>query len=260
MSCARILVVDDEADILDLLSELLGESGYDVVRASDGREAMRALFQAQPDLVLLDVAMPELDGWQTLERIRDASDLPVLMLTARAGEDDKVRGLRAGANDYVTKPFSTRELLARIDALLRAHKGSGQPTETYADDFLTVDFADRAVAVEGSHVTLTPPRVQALVGVRPQREQNAQRRRASRPRVGRSGRGQARIGQALRELSQTKALRGRPCRRSHRDGPGVRLPLPRAQASGGRLGGFRFSGARGRPAGACAAPRAETAS
>jgi DNA-binding response OmpR family regulator len=156
MTRARILVVDDEVDILDLLSELLGESGYEVVRASDGREAIRALFHDQPDLVLLDVAMPELDGWQTLERIRDVSDLPVLMLTARAGEDDKVRGLRAGANDYVTKPFSTRELLARIDALLRAHKGSGQATETYADDFLTVDFADRAVAVEGSQVTLTP--------------------------------------------------------------------------------------------------------
>jgi DNA-binding response OmpR family regulator len=156
VSHARILVVDDEADILDLLSELLGESGYEVVRASDGREAIRALFQTQPDLVLLDVAMPELDGWQTIERIRDVSDLPVLMLTARASEDDKVRGLRAGANDYVTKPFSTRELLARIEALLRAHKGSRQPTETYADDFLTVDFADRAVAVEGSQVTLTP--------------------------------------------------------------------------------------------------------
>ena len=156
MSRARILVVDDEADILDLLSDLLGESGYEVLRASDGREAIRALFHAQPDLVLLDVAMPELDGWQTLERIRDVSDLPVLMLTARATEDDKVRGLRAGANDYVTKPFSTRELLARIEALLRAHKGSGQPTETYTDDFLTVDFADRAVAVEGSQVPLTP--------------------------------------------------------------------------------------------------------
>jgi DNA-binding response OmpR family regulator len=123
VTSARILVVEDEADILDLLTELLGESGYEVVRASDGREAIRALVHAQPDLVLLDVAMPELDGWQTLERIRDVSELPVLMLTARAGEDDKVRGLRAGANDYVTKPFSTRELLARIDALLRAHKG-----------------------------------------------------------------------------------------------------------------------------------------
>jgi DNA-binding response OmpR family regulator len=123
VTSARILVVEDEADILDLLTELLGESGYEVVRASDGREAIRALVHSPPDLVLLDVAMPELDGWQTLERIRDVSELPVLMLTARAGEDDKVRGLRAGANDYVTKPFSTRELLARIDALLRAHKG-----------------------------------------------------------------------------------------------------------------------------------------
>lgn len=156
MTLPRILVVDDEADILDLLSELLGESGYEVVRASDGREAIRALFHAQPDIVLLDVAMPDLDGWQILERIREVTDIPVLMLTARAGEDDKVRGLRAGANDYVTKPFSTRELLARIEALLRAHKGSGQPAETYADDFLAVDFADREVAVEGKHVTLTP--------------------------------------------------------------------------------------------------------
>lgn len=156
MTRARILVVDDEVDILDLLGELLGESGYDVIRASDGREAVRALFQQQPDLVLLDVAMPELDGWQTLERIRDVSDVPVLMLTARAGEDDKVRGLRAGANDYVTKPFSTRELLARVDVLLRAKESSRPPMETYADDFLTVDFADRAVAVEGNHVALTP--------------------------------------------------------------------------------------------------------
>jgi DNA-binding response OmpR family regulator len=156
VSGARILVVDDELDILDLLSELLGEAGYEVVRAADGREAIRALFHSQPDIVLLDVAMPELDGWQTLERIRDITDVPVLLLTARAGEDDKVRGLRAGANDYVTKPFSTRELLARIDALLRAHQGSGRPTESYADDFLTVDFADRAVAVEGNHVALTP--------------------------------------------------------------------------------------------------------
>ncbi len=156
MTRARILVVDDEVDILDLLSELLGESDYEVVRAADGREAIRSLFHAQPDLVLLDVAMPELDGWQTLERIRDVTDVPVLMLTARAGEDDKVRGLRAGANDYVTKPFSTRELLARIDVLLRANKERGRATETYADDFLTVDFSDRAVEVEGTHVTLTP--------------------------------------------------------------------------------------------------------
>jgi DNA-binding response OmpR family regulator len=153
---ARILVVDDDSDILDLLTEILGQAGYEVVRASDGRAALRALYEAQPDLVVLDVSMPGLDGWQTLERIRDMSDVPVLMLTARATEDDKVRGLQAGANDYVTKPFGNRELLARVDAQLRSRASSGAATETYADGFLTVDFADRAVAVEGNLVSLTP--------------------------------------------------------------------------------------------------------
>jgi DNA-binding response OmpR family regulator len=153
---ARILIVDDEVDIVGLLTELLGEAGYEVLSAPDGRAAIRTLYQAQPDLVLLDVAMPGLDGWQTLERIRDMSDVPVLMLTARAREEDKVRGLQAGANDYVTKPFSTRELLARVDAHLRARPSSKAVTETYADDFLTVDFADRSVAVDGNAVTLTP--------------------------------------------------------------------------------------------------------
>jgi DNA-binding response OmpR family regulator len=156
VSRGRILVVDDEVDILDLLTELLGQAGYEVVRATDGRAALRALYEAQPDLVLLDVAMPGLDGWQTLERIRDMSDVPVLMLTARASEDDKVRGLDAGANDYVTKPFGTREVLARIEAQLRSRPSPRAVTETYGDDFLTVDFPDRAVAVDGRLVELTP--------------------------------------------------------------------------------------------------------
>jgi DNA-binding response OmpR family regulator len=153
---ARVLVVDDEVDILDLLTELLGGAGYDVVCAPDGRAALRALYQSQPDLVVLDVAMPDLDGWQALERIREMSDVPVLMLTARAAEDDKVRGLQAGANDYVTKPFGSRELLARVDALVRTHAGSRTAADTYADDFVTVDFAERSVVVDGEHVALTP--------------------------------------------------------------------------------------------------------
>jgi DNA-binding response OmpR family regulator len=153
---ARILVVDDEADIVGLLTELLREAGYEVSTAADGRTAIRTLYEVQPDLVLLDVAMPGLDGWQTLERIRDMSDVPVLMLTARAREEDKIRGFQAGASDYVTKPFSTRELLARVDAHLRARSGSRAVTETYADDFLTVDFADRSVTVDGNPVALTP--------------------------------------------------------------------------------------------------------
>jgi DNA-binding response OmpR family regulator len=156
MPGGRILVVDDEVDILDLLTELLVQAGYEVVRAADGRAGLRELYEAQPDLVLLDVAMPGLDGWQTLERIRDMSDVPVLMLTARASEDDKVRGLRSGANDYITKPFGTREVLARIDAHLRSRPSSQAATETYADGFLSIDFADRAVAVDGTLVELTP--------------------------------------------------------------------------------------------------------
>src|SRR5918999_2486131 len=113
MTRARVLAVDDEADIRELLRELLGRAGYDVEVAEDGRAALRALFAARPDLVILDVNMPGLDGWQTLERIRDVSDVPVLMLTARTGELEKVRALTRGADDYVTKPFARQELLAR---------------------------------------------------------------------------------------------------------------------------------------------------
>ena len=156
MSRARILAVDDEADIRELLRELLGRAGHDVDLADDGRAALRALFAARPDLVILDVNMPGLDGWQTLERIRDVSDVPVLMLTARTGELEKVRGLTRGADDYVTKPFGRQELLARIQALLRRASGHTESVETYADDVLSIDFAQRAVTVGEREVSLTP--------------------------------------------------------------------------------------------------------
>jgi DNA-binding response OmpR family regulator len=156
MSRARILAVDDEADIRELLRELLGRAGYDVDLAEDGRAALRALFAARPDLVILDVNMPGLDGWQTLERIRDVSDIPVLMLTARTGELEKVRGLTRGADDYVTKPFGRQELLARVQALLRRAGGHAESVETYADDALSIDFAQRAVRVGDRDVSLTP--------------------------------------------------------------------------------------------------------
>jgi DNA-binding response OmpR family regulator len=156
MSRARVLAVDDEADIRELLRELLGRAGYDVDVADDGRAALRALFAARPDLVILDVNMPGLDGWQTLERIRDVSDVPVLMLTARTGELEKVRGLTRGADDYVTKPFGRQELLARVQALLRRATGHAESIETYADDVLSIDFAQRAVRVGEREVSLTP--------------------------------------------------------------------------------------------------------
>src|ERR671922_1996064 len=156
MKRARILVVDDDADIRGLLRELLERSSYDVVEASNGRDGLRALYAESPDLVLLDVSMPELDGWQTLERIRDVSDVPVLMLTARAAELEKVRALKAGADDYVTKPFGRQELLARVEALLRRAGPRTEGPGAYADDLVTIDFAQREVSVAGRLVSLTP--------------------------------------------------------------------------------------------------------
>jgi DNA-binding response OmpR family regulator len=156
MKRAQVLVVDDDGDIRGLLRELLERQGYGVTEAANGKEALRALYAAPPDLVLLDVSMPELDGWQTLERIRDLSDVPVAMLTARTAELEKVRGLKAGADDYITKPFGRQELLARVEAMLRRAGPREETEQTYADALLKVDFGERSVAVNGEDVALTP--------------------------------------------------------------------------------------------------------
>src|SRR5471032_2362045 len=153
---ARILVVDDDADIRLLLRELLERAGYTVDEAADGRAALRTLFTTPPVLVILDVTMPDLDGYQTLERIRDLSEVPVLMLTARTQELEKVRGLSAGADDYVAKPFGRQELLARVQALLRRSGGRSEVVETYADDFVKIDYGQRRIVVQGRDVQLTP--------------------------------------------------------------------------------------------------------
>ncbi|HEU6446247.1 MAG TPA: response regulator transcription factor [Gaiellaceae bacterium] len=157
MADQRILVVDDDADIRGLVRELLERRGFAVLEAKNGRQALQQFYAARPDLVVLDVAMPEMDGWTTLERIRELSDVPVVMLTARSAELEKTRGLRAGADDYVTKPFGRQELLARVEALLR-RAGSREvaAAETYSDSFLTIDFAQRTVAVGERSVELTP--------------------------------------------------------------------------------------------------------
>jgi DNA-binding response OmpR family regulator len=152
----RILVVDDDADIRLLLRELLERASFEVDEAASGRAALQALNAAPPALVLLDVSMPELDGYQTLERIRDLSEVPVIMLTARSNELEKVRGLTSGADDYVAKPFGRQELLARVQALLRRSGGTSAVHETYADDFVQVDYGQRQVSVQGREVRLTP--------------------------------------------------------------------------------------------------------
>jgi DNA-binding response OmpR family regulator len=155
---AHILVVDDDGDIRSLVRTLLEKEGATVYEASDGRAALREFHAHSPDLVLLDVAMPELDGWGVLERIRDMADVPVLMLTARGQESDRVRGLQGGADDYVVKPFGRQELVARVQSLLRRSRRSTGETEhaTYADGYLAIDFAKLRVTVGEREVTLTP--------------------------------------------------------------------------------------------------------
>jgi DNA-binding response OmpR family regulator len=152
----RILIVDDDAEIRLLLNELLTRAGFQVTEAGDGRSALRQLFETPPALVILDVTMPEMDGYQTLERIRDLSDVPVIMLTARTQELERVRGLASGADDYVAKPFGRQELLARVQALLRRSGGKVEVTESYRDGFVEIDYPQRRVLVHDREVQLTP--------------------------------------------------------------------------------------------------------
>jgi DNA-binding response OmpR family regulator len=158
MNGSRILVVDDDDDIRNLVKTLLERGGAEVREAANGREGLREFHAWRPDLVVLDVSMPELDGWNVLERMRDMSEVPVLMLTARGDELERVRGLQAGADDYVVKPFGRQELVARINALLRrAQRGAPQEeADSYADPYLTIDWAQARVTVADRDVQLTP--------------------------------------------------------------------------------------------------------
>jgi DNA-binding response OmpR family regulator len=156
MSPSRVLVVDDDELARGVVREVLERAGHDVREAPDGRAGLRDLYTSMPDLVILDVEMPDLDGWATLERIRELSDVPVLMLTARETELERVRGLQGGADDYVVKPFGRQELAARVQALLR-RAGPRQPEQAgYADSRLSIDFARHEVLYEERPVTLTP--------------------------------------------------------------------------------------------------------
>lgn len=151
----RVLVVDDDDDIRLLLNDLLIGAGYRVETAADGRAALRVFHQNPTDLVVLDLSMPELDGFETLNRLRDLSDVPVILLTARSSEIDKVRGFRAGADDYVVKPFGRQELLARVGALLR-RAPEVERRDHYDDGAISIDYATRLVMCRGLPVRLTP--------------------------------------------------------------------------------------------------------
>jgi two-component system, OmpR family, KDP operon response regulator KdpE len=153
----HILVVDDEPRLLSFLRSELKASGYRVSVARDGKGALLAAAARGPDLVILDVMLPDMDGFEVCRRLREKSSVPILMLTARINDTDKVQGLDAGADDYLTKPFSTSELLARVRALLRRVRPSdtaGPGTEFRTGDF-AIDFERRKVEMRGEEVRLS---------------------------------------------------------------------------------------------------------
>lgn len=159
-----ILVVDDEPRMIKFIRMNLELEGYRVVEAANGLEAVDRVRKDLPDVVVMDVQMPEMDGFEALELIRQVSTVPVIMLTVKADEDDKVRGLELGADDYVTKPFSPRELSSRIKALLRRLEMPSSPAKTVIriDDRLTVDFPRQEVIVDGKLVKLRPTEYRLL--------------------------------------------------------------------------------------------------
>jgi two-component system KDP operon response regulator KdpE len=158
-----ILVVDDEPRMIKFIRMNLELEGYRVSGATNGLEALEKVREELPDLVVMDVMMPGMDGFETLELIREVSNVPVIMLTVRADEEDIVKGLELGADDYVTKPFSPRELASRIKAVLRRAEMPAPPEETIKiDDYLSIDFRRREVIVSGKRVKLRPTEYRLL--------------------------------------------------------------------------------------------------
>ena len=156
MTPETILVVDDEANIRDLARLYLEKEGYRVKTAVDGRQALDMVQQESPVLMVLDLMLPELDGWEVCRRVRADSNLPILMLTARDDDIDKIVGLEMGADDYLTKPFNPRELVARVRAILRRAKPAddGQSDSQWQIGNVLLDTSSREVTVDGQRITL----------------------------------------------------------------------------------------------------------
>lgn len=158
MDKKRILVVDDDTAILRLLSTNLKARGYEVLTATDGEQALEVVQKEYIDLIILDIMMPKVDGVQVCRHIREWSDIPIIILSARGDENDKVKCLELGADDYLTKPFGIAELMARINTAFR-HSGDASVTpaqSSFTCDGLEINFAKRRVTVKGKEITLTP--------------------------------------------------------------------------------------------------------
>ena len=153
----RLLIVDDDQRLLEALVLYFDKQGYRVFTASEGDDGLRQLYKVHPDLVILDIMLPRMSGWEVCERIRQMTNVPIIMLTARGQEADRVRGLEMGADDYVAKPFSLRELAARVEAVLRRSQGVQEQGDEvlYGDDYLVIDANRMEVHCAGQPVNLT---------------------------------------------------------------------------------------------------------
>jgi len=160
-----VLLIEDDADIALGVRTVLNRNGFEVRAATEGRDGLRLFHSERPDIVVLDVGLPEMDGWTVLERIRELSEVPVLMLTSHGREVDKVRGLRAGADDYLTKPFGTAEFVARVQALLRRQRPADPLPEVFDDGSVRINFATHDVFVDGNAVELTPTEFRLLTAL-----------------------------------------------------------------------------------------------
>jgi two-component system KDP operon response regulator KdpE len=163
---AKILVVDDDETLLRFVDEYLTREGYRVVTADRGAKALRALYQERPDLVILDVMMPGMDGWEVCARMRELADIPILMLTAKTSEGDKLRGFRLGVDDYITKPFSLAELAARTRAVLTRTAALREEAGTvHQVGRVRVDMRKREAHLADELLTLTPTEFRLLAAL-----------------------------------------------------------------------------------------------
>jgi two-component system response regulator ResD len=163
VNTAKILVVDDDANICELLRLYLEKEGYAVTTANDGEAAVRAFTEVGPDLVLLDIMLPKLDGWQVCREIRKTSDKPIIMVTAKGETFDKVLGLELGADDYIVKPFDTKEVMARIKAVLRrTSTTTSEELKKVEYDGLSINLTNYELKIKGEAVS-TPPKELELI-------------------------------------------------------------------------------------------------
>ncbi len=156
---AAVLVIDDDRTLVQLVSNALEKDGYHALAAYDGPEGLRQMYQSQPDLIILDINMPTMDGWTVCQRMREVSNIPILMLTARDDPEEIVMGLDMGADDYIVKPFEIGELMARVRSNLR--RAASEPTlfkqnVLYSDNHISINLEEHRVTVEGEPIRLTP--------------------------------------------------------------------------------------------------------